>query len=61
MNKSSPYSRFLVKNKNFQKKLSDHLVFRRNTLTSRQLTVIRLSGNCLDGWLTKGIVRCKEF
>ena len=42
------------KNRNFSKKLSDCLVFRRNILISRWLTVLRLSGNCLDGWLMKG-------
>ena len=42
-------------------KLSDHLVICHNTLTNRQLTVTRLSANCLDGWLMKGIVRCEEF
>ena len=43
------------------KKLSDHLVFRRNILTNRQLTILRLSGNCLDSLLMKGIVRWKEL
>ena len=42
------------KNRNFSKKLSDCLVFRRNILTNRELTAWRLSGNCLDGWLMKG-------
>ena len=35
--------------------------FYHNTLTNRQLTITRLSANCLDGWLMKGIVRCEEF
>ena len=35
--------------------------FCHNTLTNRQLTITRLSANCLDGWLMKGIVRCEEF
>ena len=34
--------------------------FCHNTLTNRQLTVTRLSANCLDGWLMKGIVISDE-
>ena len=46
----------LTNNPENAQKLSDHLVFCHNTLTNRQLTVTRLSANCLDGWLMKGIV-----
>ena len=35
-------------------KLSDHLVFRHNILKNRQLTIWRLSANCLDDLLMKG-------
>ena len=46
----------LSKNKNFRKKLSDHLVFGCNILTDRQLTTWRLSANCLDGLLMEGAI-----
>ena len=49
MSKSCKYRLILSKIKNC-KKLSDHLVFCRNTLTSRQLTISQLSANCLDGF-----------
>ena len=49
MSKSCQYRWFLVKSR-IAKKLSDHLVFRCNALTNRQLTVWRLSANCLDGF-----------
>ena len=49
MSKSCKYRLILSKIKNC-KKLSDHLVFCRNILTSRQLTISQLSANCLDGF-----------
>ena len=42
-----PISLILSKIKNCEK-LSDHLVFRCNVLANRELTVWRLSANCLD-------------
>ena len=60
MSKSRQYRWFLVKTR-ISEKLSDCLVFRRNTLTYRQLAVWRLSGNCLDGLLMRGIFRWEEL
>ena len=56
-----PITLIFSKKQEFSKKLSDHLVFCRNILIDRQLVVWRLSGNCLDGLLMKGIVRCEEI
>ena len=60
MSKSCQYRCFSVKTR-ISEKLSDHLVFCRNILTDRHLTIYQLSANCLDDLLMKGIVRCKEF
>ena len=40
--------------------MSDCLVFSCNMLTDRELAAWRLSANCLDGLLMKGIVKCEE-
>ena len=56
-----PITLIFSKKQEFSKKLSDYLVFCRNILIDRQLVVWRLSGNCLDGLLMKGIVRCEEL
>ena len=61
MSKSCKCRLILSKTKNCKKKLSDHLVFCRNILTNRQLTISRLSANCLDGLLMRGIVRWQEL
>ena len=53
MSKSCKYRLILSKTKNCEK-LSDCLVFCRNILAVRQLTVWRLSAYCLDGLLMKG-------
>ena len=58
---SEYWGRILDKKQEFSKKLSDHLVFCRNILIDRQLVVWRLSGNCLDGLLMRGIVRWMEL
>ena len=54
MSKSCKCRLILSKTKNCEK-LSDHLVFCRNILTNRQLTISRLSANCLDGLQMRGI------
>ena len=54
MSKSCKYRLILSKTKNCEK-LSDCLVFCRNILTNRQLAILRLSANCLDGLLMRGI------
>ena len=59
MSKSCKYRLILSKIMNCQK-LSDYLVFRCSLLINRQLPVLRLSANCLDGLLMKGIVKCEE-
>ena len=59
MSKSCKCRLILSKNKNCEQ-LSDHLVFCRNILTNRQLATSRLSANCLDGLLMRGIVRWQE-
>ena len=45
----------LIKNCKNEKKLSDCLVFCCNILADRQLTVIQLSANCLDGLLMSDV------
>ena len=60
MSKSCKYRLILSKTKNCEK-LSDCLVFCRNILTNRQLAILRLSANCLDGLQMRGIVRWQEF
>ena len=55
MSKSCKYRLILSKIMNCQK-LSDYLIFRRNILAARQLTIQQLSANCLDGLQMKGIV-----
>ena len=52
MSKMLPISLIFSKTR-ISEKLSDHLVFRCNILTNRQLNVKQLSGNCLDGLLIK--------
>ena len=54
MSKRCPYRWFLVKPR-IAEKLSDCLVFCCNILTGRYLAAWRLSANCLDGLLTRGI------
>ena len=58
MSKRCPYRWFLVKPR-IAEKLSDCLVFCCNILTGRYLAAWRLSANCLDGLLMKGIVKCE--
>ena len=60
MSKNCTYRWFLVKTRIAQK-LSDCLVFRCSLLINRQLPVLRLSANCLDGLLMKRIVRWKKL
>ena len=59
MSKRCPYRWFLVKPR-IAEKLPDCLVFCCNILTGRYLAAWRLSANCLDGLLMKGIVKCEE-
>jgi len=60
MSKSCKCRLILSKTKNCRK-LSDHLVFCCNILANRQLAISRLSANCLDGLLMRGIVRWLEL
>ena len=55
MSKSCQYRCFSVKTR-ISEKLSDHLVFRHNTLKTRQLTAKQLSANCLDGLQMEGAI-----